>query len=320
MFTGVGRVTRAGSVVKDVAEGVANADASLACGPDVRFQLASVSKQFTAAAVLLLVDDGRVAITDPVSRWIDRCPTSWGAITIHHLLTHTAGLPHWQDLPGISLTEPMDAEDELDVFRQSQLRSSPGKAWYYSSPGYVLLAHVVQRAAAMPYRTFLDRRIFEPLELSATFVGNAGQRPNVAAGHQGGAAIKSFELDVVGMGAGDVWSTLGDMLRWYDALAEPGFLSAAARASLFQRHARLPSPVMFDDGSKTEVDGYGYGWFLGTTLGHAAVLHPGDNAGFKALNLIVPAKDVRLVMLVNDEEAEFVRAAEDMLRRALTDQ
>ncbi len=319
MFTGVGRVTRAGSVVKDVAEGVANADASLPCGPDVRFQLASVSKQFTAAAVLLLVDDGTVSIADPVSRWIDRCPASWGEITIHHLLTHTAGLPHWQDLPAISLTEPMDAEDELDVFRQSRLRSSPGKSWYYSSPGYVLLAHIVQRAAAMPYRAFLEQRIFEPLELSATFVGNAGQRPLVAAGHQGGVVIKSFELDVVGMGAGDVWSTVGDVLRWDEALAEPGFLSSAARTSLFERHARLPSPVMFDDGSRTEVDGYGYGWFLGSTLGHAAVLHPGDNAGFKALNLVVPAKDVLLVMLVNDEETEVVQAAEDLLRLALAD-
>lgn len=241
MFSGVARVTHAGSTVRELAAG--------GLDPGLRFQLASVSKQVTAAALLLLCDESKLTASDPITRWIDRCPGSWNSITLHHLLTHTAGLPHWGDLPQIVLTQWMDPEAELEVFRQTPLRSAPGAAWYYSSPGYVLLAHVVQRASDMPYREFLQRRVFEPLELEATFAGNADGRPQVASGHKGGVPVESFELDATGMGAGDVWSTIDDMLRWDDALFDTTFLREASRAAMFERHVDLPRADRLEEGS-----------------------------------------------------------------------
>ncbi len=308
VFCGVARVTRRGSLVREMGGGGPS--------PDCRFQLASVSEQITAAAVLLLVDDGKLATSDRITRWIENCPPTWNGITLHRPLTHTAGLPHWGDLPQIVLTEWIEPYAELAVFREAPLRSRPGENWYYSSPGYVVPAHVVQRASGVPYREFLRRRIFEPLELAQTFAGNADGRPHVAPGHSGGVPVKSFELETTGMGAGDIWSTIDDVLRWDAALFESGFLDVPSRAAMLARHVELPEPAYLEEGSAIEGNAYGYGWFLGGYSGEHLIAHPGDNAGFKALNLIVPSRGVRLVMLVNDEESELARPAEELLTAA----
>jgi CubicO group peptidase (beta-lactamase class C family) len=174
-----------------------------------------------------------------------------------------------------------------------------------------------KRAADQPYREFLDQRIFQPLQLTETFAGNAGDRPRVAAGHVHGKLVRSFELDTVGMGAGDVWSTVDDLMRWSRALFDTGFLSDASRRAMFDTQATLPSDEHLEDGSAITAQRYGYGWFLGRGLGKALVLHPGDNAGFKALNLFVPSSAVRLVMLVNDETSAFDAVAVELLTEAL---
>ena len=309
MFTGVGRLTRDGHVEADLAGGGHHAGR--------RFQLASVSKQFTAAAVLLLVDAGKLNLDDSIGRWIDRSPDSWRDITIHHLLTHTAGLPHWHDVPEVSLTEPMGAEDEIGAFVEHGLRSAPGTEWYYSSPGYFLLAQIVQEASGAAYRDYLEEKIFRPLALDATFAGNAGAHGDVATGHVGGEAVKSFELDTTGMGAGDVWSTVGDVLRWDEALASPGFLSDQALRSMTLRHATLPTPDHLEEGSRIEADGYGYAWYLGRFGEHRVVAHPGDNAGFRALNLLLPDDNVKLVMLVDDEQSELASTAQELIQQVL---
>lgn len=310
---------RAGRIVSDLTGGMADSSEGIACGLDTQFQLASVSKSFTAAAVLLLVDAGKISVADRVPRWLDRCPTSWKDMTIHQLLTHTAGLPHWHDLPAISLTQSMAAGDELDIFRGSALRSSPGEGWYYSSPGYVLLAHIVQRSADQPYREFLHQRVFTPLQLWATYAGNAGDRPSTTVGHVEGVAVPSFELDTVGMGAGDIWSTVGDVMRWDASLMGRGFLSQASRRAMFQIHVTLPSQWHLEEGSPIGATGYGYGWFLGRGLGKDLVVHPGDNAGFKSVNLVVPSLGIRLAVLVNDEASACNSVAVDLLKEALED-
>ena len=279
-----------------------------------RFQLASVSKQFTAAAVLLLVADGAASLEEPVGRWIDRCPASWHSITIRHLLTHTAGLPHWDDLPEIPLAGPMDAGTELSIFQRAPLRREPGRSWYYSSPGYVLLAHIVQRAAGCPYAQFLAERLFEPLGLSSTFAGNGAGEDRVATGHESGEPVASAELDVVGMGAGDVWSTAEDVLRWDAALEEASFLSVDALRMMFA----MQTPV---DASSVPhsfpVQGYGFGWFVGRVFDRRAAFHGGQNAGFRALNLVLPDDQLRLVVLSNEETTDVDQVAIELLRPLL---
>lgn len=134
-----------------VAGGTTGTDPDTDCTPGTRFQIASVSKQFTAAALLLLADRGIVAVDDAVHRWIDGCPASWNSMTVHHLLTHTAGLVHWPHIPELDLTTPLAADEEVRIFQDAPLLSAPGERYSYSSPGYVLLARIVERAADQPY-------------------------------------------------------------------------------------------------------------------------------------------------------------------------
>jgi CubicO group peptidase (beta-lactamase class C family) len=275
-----------------------------------RFQLASVSKQFTAAAVLLLSESGAVSLDDAASRWIERCPASWRSITIRHLLTHTAGLPTWCDLPEIALTEQMAASVELSAFKRAALRSEPGRSWYYSSPGYVLLAHIVQCAADRPYAQFLAERLFSPLGLTSTFAGNGVGEDRLAVGHEDGKVVESAELDVVSMGAGDIWSTAADVLRWDAALVEGSPLNADSADLMFSIQTPVDAPSVPHDFS---VDGYGFGWFVGSVLNHDAAFHGGQNAGFRALNLVMAEERLRLVILSNEETTEVDQIAVELL-------
>ncbi|GIF04762.1 hypothetical protein Asi03nite_23000 [Actinoplanes siamensis] len=259
-----------------------------------RYQLASVSKQFTAAAVLLLVEEGMLALAEPVGRWFDGCPQEWQNITLHQLLTHTAGLGHWDDYPMIDLARRVDPGDLLKTFHCVPLKFPPGEGWCYSSPGYVLLAHVVERAADTPYRVFLADRIFGRLGLTSTFAGSPGARPDLALGHDAeGRPIPTWELDVVGMGAGDVWSTAKDVLTWLDALERGRLLSEPYRTLMLTERART------DNGP--DISGYGYGVFVGELNGRRWWHHSGHNAGYKAYVGNIPELGRRIVVLSNTE-------------------
>jgi CubicO group peptidase (beta-lactamase class C family) len=253
-----------------------------------RYQLASVSKQFTAAAVLLLAADGVLSLDDPVERWVG----GWPGITLHHLLTHTSGIGHWRDYPMIDLARWVQPGDLLETFHRVPLRYAPGQGWSYSSPAYVLLAHVVERASATPYRSFLAERIFGPLNLTRTFAGAPRDRPDLARGHDvDGRPVPTWELDVVGMGAGDVWSTAADMLTWLDALQEGRLLGEPYRTLMLTERART--------GLGPDASGYGYGVFTGAVDGRPWWHHDGENAGFTSFTGVFPDQRHRIVMLRN---------------------
>lgn len=298
-------------VALEAAGGDADRPAGIPCTPPTRFQVASVSKQFTAAAVLLMAERGVLAVSDPIGRWIDGCPAAWAGITLHHLLSHTSGLGHWSDLPGLDLTAPLPVADLLQTFFDAPPHDAPGAAWRYSSPGYVLLANAVQRAAGRPFAAFLQEEVFAPAGMASTFSGSPGDRELVARGHAEGVPVPSFELDVVGMGTGAVWSTAADLARWDAALAAGTFLGPASRRAMLTAHAAVGQ-----DGTVTDA-GYGYGWFTGRLAGRRVIFHPGDNAGFKALNAWFPDDGARVVLLSNDESTDVERLLMDVLAAAL---
>lgn len=291
--------------------GTTGTDPDADCTLGTRFQIASVSKQFTAAALLLLADRGVLSVDDAVHRWLDGCPASWNSITVHHLLTHTAGLVHWRHIPELDLATPIAAGEELRIFQDAPLLCAPGERYSYSSPGYVLLAWIVERAADQPYASFLAREIFGPLGMEATFAGNGAGKPGLAAGHRAGLPVtSSFELDTVGMGAGDVWSTVGDLALWDQALASGEILADASRQAMLAVQASLD-----DDDGLVRTEGYGYGWFIGCISGGRRVIyHPGDNAGFVAVNAWFPDEEVRLAVFSNEETTDL----QAIIRQAIT--
>ncbi len=294
-------VARDNTIVYEASYGFADAEAGTPCASDTRFQIASVSKQFTAAAVLLLVEKGVLGLDQPIDRWISGCPPSWRTITVHQLLTHTSGLGHWFDYPNLDLTTWIRPDEVLEAFQKTDPLFPPGTGWRYSSPGYVLLARIVERAGDEPYREFLDRQVFQPVGLDETYVGAPYGRPRTARGYAGSSRVPSFDLNTVGMGAGDVSSTTHDLLRWDVTLAAGTYLTDASRRLMFTPHA----PVS----KERPGDTYGYGWELGPIGGRPARYHGGDNSGFRAYNLWFPDDAGYVVVLSNQAAVDSRKAA-----------
>jgi CubicO group peptidase (beta-lactamase class C family) len=274
------------------------------------FQIASVSKSFGAAAILLLEERGRLSVHDLVDRWIRPSPPHWAKLTVHDLMAHTAGLVHWRDLPELDLFRAPSWERLLEVFARPALKFAPGDGWAYSSPGYRMLAEIVGQAGGEPYARFLEREIFRPLGLSATRAGNRSAHPERAAvGYFGGEPEPSFELDTANCGAGDIWSTTGDLARWNSALETPGrLLSGPSLDRMFAAHAAIPPGAPGSAPGIADL-AYGYGWYLGKVSGFPLRFHPGDNPGFRALNLRVTGPDVTLVVLTNEGSRDLTEVA-----------
>ncbi|MEU4421785.1 serine hydrolase domain-containing protein [Actinoplanes sp. NPDC024001] len=244
--------------------------------------------------MLILAEQGVLSLDDHIDRWIGGCPWQWSGITLHHLLTHTSGLGHWDDYPMIDLTRRVGPDDLVKTFHGVPVKYPPGAGWSYSSPGYVLLAHVVERASNTPYRQFLAARIFAPLGSDGTFAGMPGAVADVARGHDAtGRPLATWELDVVGMGAGDVWSTARDMVAWLDVIQNGRLLREPYRTLMITAQA--------ETGKGHDAGGYGYGVFVGVLNGRRCWYHNGHNAGFKAFAASIPETDRRIVVLSNSE-------------------
>ncbi len=275
-----------------------------------RYQIASVSKQFTAAAVLLLAQRGALALDDPVGHRLGGCPPAWRDITLHHLLSNSSGLGHWDEYPLIDLHRRVEPGELLASFHEVPPLFAPGARFHYSSPGFVLLAHVVAEAAGTAYQKALAEMIFTPLGMADTFAGEPGDRADLAVGRDAsGEPVSPYELDVVAMGAGDIWSTTGDLLRWVDALGSGRLLD--------ERRRRLMHTAHTPTGGGPDAAGYGYGLFTGTVGGTPWFHHDGGNAGFRSFLAWVPERDVRIVVL-SDSEATGAGDLEPLLATALS--
>lgn len=311
--SGVAVVGRGGVIVAERAAGMADRDLGLPCTPETRFQIASVSKHFTAAAVLLLASQSQLSLQDPVSRWFDGCPREWQAITLHHLLTHTSGLAHLDGLPALDLYRPIDPAQELSIFQREPLLFAPGSRYRYSSPGYTLLAWIVEKTSGQPYASFLGDGIFAPLGMATASAGDPPGGTGMARGYDAGEPVPSFDLATIGIGAGDVWCTAADLLRWDEAIASGELLPAGLLEAMLTPHALTGSAGRREGWSFT---GYGYGWQIGTMAGRRAYFHTGDNSGYVAVNAWLPDEQIALAIVANDQATDILQIAADLLERS----
>lgn len=299
---GVAVVLRGSSVLNEVVGGVADRETGALCTAQTRFQVASVSKQFTAAAILLLAERGRLRLDDPVERWLPGCPPDWRAMTVHHLLTHTSGIGHWDAIPLFDPLRPADPGDLLTMVQQAALRAPPGSAWFYSSPGYILLGQIVQAASGQAYAAFLSEHILTPLGLSATSAGAAPPDGQVARGYRDGQPVPSWGMSAQA-GTGNIWSTAADLTRFTAALDSAALLTTKSRQAMLTIHT--PVDAAASSGIGWRPRGYGYGWFIGALAGHPGHYHPGDNPGYQSFNGRLHDPAIRLAVLTNDETTDL---------------
>lgn len=255
---------------------------------DTSFRVGSVTKQFTAAAILRLEQDGKLAVTDPISKHLPEYPAPGKDITIHQLLTHTSGLPNFTSDPAILLrkAERFTPASLLALFWDKPLDFAPGSAFAYSNSGYAVLGAIIEKASGKTYAAYLADTLFTPAGMTRTIVGDAESASDRAEGYQvqGGAITAADPIDMsLPYAAGAVRSTANDLVRWHRALSGDLILGAAARAKLY----------------KAEKNGYAYGWVVQDVEGKHAVWHNGGIDGFSTTYWRVPDSDVVVVAWSN---------------------
>ena len=272
-------------------------------GPGTAYRLASVSKQFTATSILLLAQDGKLGIDDPVRKWLPSLPRVADKITLRHLLTHTSGLIDYEDL----MVEPYEGQildaGVLDLLaKENRLYFTPGSAYRYSNSAYALLALVVERASEMRYPQFLQARIFTPLGMSGSLAHVAGGPavPHRAFGHsevEGRWQRTDQSSTSAVLGDGGIYSSIDDLARWDAALYDDRLLSDASRALAF-------GPQVKVTGEGYEAH-YGFGWRIsGDTLWHS-----GETIGFRNVMIRWPKQRLTVVLLSNRNEPEPYQTA-----------
>jgi len=294
-------VIKDGQVIKAEAYGLANLEHGVPAETNTVFEIGSVSKQFIAAGIMLLVQDGLVDLDDPVGRHLDGTPDAWQAITLRHLLTHTSGLV--REAPGF---EPLTVQDDRDVIATAYslpLEFAPGERWEYSNLGYFVLADIIRSVSRMPWADFMTERIFEPLGMTATQVTTLDIVPHRASGYQW---VDDRLLHVPDLPAvrpsGAFLSTVLDLARWELALRSNEVLDASSKAEMW-------TSVTLNSGERYP---YGLGWMLvdwpadyPQPTGVPMIQHTGTIGGFRAGFARWPSHDLTVIVLVNQRELEI---------------
>lgn len=266
-------VLRDGKVLKSKGYGLANVELNVPAETTTVYQLASMTKQFTAAGIMLLVEDGRVGVDDKLSKYLEDAPKSWSSITIRHLLTMTSGIKDYNPEFG----ESKDIFTPEQIYRRIAslpLDFAPGEKWSYSNTNYVLLGLVIHKASGKTWDAFLQERIFSPLGMTATC------RDDPSRIIKGRASLyerrdhqlvncRYINATLFNNGDGGLLTTIQDMAKWDAALIPNKLLKQQSLEEIW-------TPVGFN--GKT-IYHYGFGWFLNEANGHRMVLHGGGRPG-----------------------------------------
>jgi CubicO group peptidase (beta-lactamase class C family) len=298
------------------------------------FRLASFTKQFTAMAVMLLVHDGKVRYDEPLTEIFPDFPQYARAITLRHLLTHTSGLPDYEDAMDSHEWTPEHQIQDEDVLtlleRQPAPQFTAGKSWAYSNSAYVLLGLVVAKVSGEPFGQFLEDRIFKPLHMTGTLAYRKGSNsvPHRAYGHsrKDGAFVETDQSSTSAtLGDGGVYSNLTDLAKWDAALQNHTLLKEEEMSAAL-------TPVKLGDGGQTSWPSapggdnlnpgkpvvYGFGWFLDPYLGRERRWHTGSTQGFRTVIERFPTEKLTVVVLCNrtdlDAAALALRAADVFLK------
>jgi CubicO group peptidase (beta-lactamase class C family) len=289
--------------------GLADAEAQRPVSLGTRFQIASVSKLWVATVFGVLYEAGRLDWDDPVARWFPTLPYG-GAVSVHHLLTHTSGLGHWDAVGDWQTFADAGEEDRIALLARSALQSQPGRAWSYSGPGYALLGLIAAATEQEPYPAIVERAVIARLGLGETTCGLPGEPgADVALGDHG--RDREFPPSLATLpGTGDIWSTAGDLAAFATACRRGQLLQPLTMQVMVDRAVELGQRA-FSSGS---ISGsrYGYGRNLGSLAGRSAWFHSGDNPGFQSFLGEIVDSATTVVVLTNADHppvSEYVHQA-----------
>jgi D-alanyl-D-alanine carboxypeptidase len=306
-------VVRSGKVELKKGYGLANVEQKMPVTPDTVFQIASTTKPFTAMAIMILVEDGKISLDERAVKYLPWLPAVYSGITVRQILTHTSGVN--RDVRTANV-DNLTIEEFKRRFIDAPVSFKPGERWEYSSNGYILLGLIIESVTGKPYGQFLRERMFKPLGMKNTRYNEPpGSHRNRAIGYDWlDNTYKPSPYFHGGYAAGGLLSTLSDMVKWNAALDSEKLLQ---RASLEQ----MQMPAKLGDGREVnftyrgEQTGYGFGWFLGNYRGHKLATHGGVLSGFSASIHHFVNDRITIIVLCNSKEGER-RAGEDRMGQA----
>jgi D-alanyl-D-alanine carboxypeptidase len=290
-------VIKNGQPIKITGYGMANLEWNNPVTPDTAFEIGSMTKQFTAAGILLLAQDGKLSVDDKLSAHMSNTPAIWKDITLRHLMTHTSGVRNYNRLAGFELTRHLTQAKFIEQLGVVPLDFEPGESWSYSNSGFSLLGYVIENVSGQNYWEFMRKRIFGPLKMDHTTSRDPSQIiPFRAKGyetdHSGHFINRDYDLTDI-FAAGAIVSTIGDLAKWNASLDDNKLLTPATEKLMW-------TPVKLNSG---KIHQYGFGWFLNPWHGHENIGHSGSTSGFSASLERFPQDGLAVIVLSNADES-----------------
>ncbi len=303
-FNGYVVVARAGKPLFSKGYGMANFEDEIPNTSQTKFRLASVTKPFTAAAVLLLQERGKLTLKDSICTHLEDCPPAWKPVTVEHLLAHTSGITDYIRLPDFMATLALNSTpaETMARFRDKPLEFTPGEKFAYSNSNYYILGQIIESISKVPYEVFIRENIFAPLGMiNSGYEDNHALLKHRAVGYirQEDSIIKARYMDMSkAYAAGGIYSTAEDLLLWDAALYTERLLSKKSVEAMFAQGR----------------GGAGFGWFVTRDFNRRLITQSGLNSGFTAQIFRYPEERVCIILLSNFENAApyLARAGHDL--------
>jgi CubicO group peptidase (beta-lactamase class C family) len=286
-------------VIYRKAFGMANLELGVKMTPEHIFRIGSITKQFTASAILKLRDEGKLSLDDAITQYVKDYPTQGNDITIKHLLTHTSGITSYtnmQEWDEEVRKKDFTPEGLIDFFKNQPMEFKAGEAWNYNNSGYILLGYIIEQVSGMSYADYISSQFFAPLGMANSRYGSTTDIvKNRAYGYSQGEDGQYVNAAYLSMtqpyAAGSLLSTVDDLQKWYKAVMEN---KAISKASKEEAH----STYVLKNGKKT---GYGYGWGIGNVQGRLSISHDGGINGFMTSSIYLPEEKVFVAVFSNCE-------------------
>src|SRR5438094_343101 len=290
--------------------GLADLEKKIPCATNTNFWLASVTKQFTAMALLILAEQGKLSLEDHLPKFFPEFPAFGKTISLDHLLTHTSGLADYEDHILDGTTIPLSDRDVLFILRQqSKTDFPPGSQFHYSNSAYALLALIVEKVSGKTFPAFLQENIFDPLGMTNSIAYVAGRScvPNRAFGYAHGTSgweLSDQSITSAVLGDGGIYSSVADLFKWDQALYTEKLISRKMLDDAFTAHSSQ---------SDFEGSGYGYGWYVGNFRGMERIWHYGSTCGFSTRIERFPGRRLSVIVLTNRRNAEISPIIEKLM-------
>ena len=276
--------------------GMANLEHGIRMSPEHVFRIGSITKQFTAAAIMMLAEEGKLKVSDPIDKYLDKYPTHGHTITIEHLLNHTSGIRSYTGMTEFwekHMRLDMTVEELIDFFKKEPMDFQPGERWLYNNSGYFLLGAIIEKVSGKSYPEFIRKRIFQPLGMNNSYYGShLTIIPHRTAGYQ--KTKKGFDnCNFMSMklpyAAGSLLSTVDDLYTWNRALASGRVVSESSLGKMI-------TPTRLNNG---KVQNYGYGLGVSDFFGSRLIGHGGGINGFSTYAMRIADKGIFVVVLIN---------------------